>query len=231
MTTTVVEVELRDDVPTYVIDGELIVPRLVRRSGHSIEIALVAGRALLLPGDEVQIEVTVGAGCFLTLVDIGGLVIYGRPEVHGEQAQWHARIALGQGASLTWNGLPTVITEAGRLHRTMTMRVSGDARARVRETVVLGRTGERGGSLDMTTIVQDDHGPLLYESLHAAGSEPTPGILGVHRIMDSVLFVGDDEPLPDVPGATRLEFERRGGMLRFLGDAAHDSPVGPAMEV
>jgi urease accessory protein len=56
------------------------------------------------------------------------------------------------------------------------------------------------------------------------GAEPVPGVLGTDRIVDSILALGDRSDLADVPAAVRLDFERGGAMLRYLGEALHQSP-------
>ena len=205
--------------------GELVVPRLVRRQGRSVEVALVAGRATLLPGDDVRIRVTIGEGCTLRLVDIGGLVVYGRPGELGEASEWHARVDLAPGAHLAWEGLPTVITDAGRLTRSLTITLAPGSSATLRETLVLGRAGERGGRLRADTDIRDESGPILRETLDARGDVRVPGILGSARVVDSLIAVGDHPALDEVAGATRLEFERGGTVVRYLGHAAHDSPL------
>jgi urease accessory protein len=226
MNPTVVDMSPRGEDVSCALAGELIVPRLVRRHGRSAEVALVAGRAMLLPGDDVRIRIAVGAGCALTLVDIGGLVVYGRPGEAGDASQWHARVDLQPGAHLTWEGLPTVITDAGSLTRSLTITLAAGSSAVLRETLVLGRTGERGGRLTADMDVSDAIGPLVRETLEVRGDSPVPGILGPNRVMDSVIAVGDQASVADVAGATRLELERGGTVVRYLGDAAHESPLG-----
>lgn len=226
MKPTLVAISARADAVQCALEGELVVPRLVRRQGRSVEVALVAGRAMLLPGDDVRIRITVGEGCTLRLVDIGGLIVYGRPGEAGETSQWHAHVDVAPGAHLAWAGLPTVITDAGRLTRSFTMTLAGGSSALLRETLVLGRVGESGGVLKAATDIRDERGPILCEALEARGDAPVPGILGAARVVDSVIAVGDSVLVGDVDGATRLELERGGAVVRFLGDAAHHSPLG-----
>jgi urease accessory protein len=226
VSSTVVEVIPRGEEVTCRLEGEFVIPRMIRRQGRSVDIALVAGRAMLLPADRVRIRVSVGEGCILRLVDIGGLVVYGREGAADEASQWHARVDLAAHAHLTWDGLPTVITDAGVLTRSLTVRLASDASAMLRETLVLGRAGERGGRLAAETDAADAVGPILRESLEVTGADPVPGILGAERVVDSILALGDHAPVADAPGAVRLDFERGGTMLRYLGDAAHASPLG-----
>jgi urease accessory protein len=222
---TVVDISPRGERVSCVLAGDFVVPRLVRREGRSVEVALVAGRAMLLPGDAVHIEISVGEGCTLRLVDVGGLVVYGRPGETGEPSHWHAHIDLAAGAHLGWLGLPTVLTDAGQLTRSLTVRLAAESSATLRETLVLGRSEERGGRVTTETDAADAVGPILRDRLEVSGAEPVPGVLGTDRIVDSILALGDRTGLADVPGAARLEFERGGAMLRYLGDALHESPL------
>lgn len=225
MTPTLVDVAARGGDVSCRLEGEFVIPRLVRRVGRSVDVALVAGRAMLLPGDDVRIDISVGEGCELTLVDIGGLVVYGREGRVGGASGWHACIELADRARLRWDGLPTVITDAGALTRSLTVRLAAGASAILRETLVLGRAGERGGRVQADTEITDAVGPILRETLDVAGGAPAPGILGADRIVDTILAVGERAVLPDVPGACLLSFERGGSMLRHMGRAAHDSPL------
>lgn len=226
MSPTVVEVSPRGTDVSCTLTGELVVPRLVARRGRSVDVALVAGHAMLLPGDDVRIRISVGEDCTLRLVDIGGLVVYGRPGELGDASQWHARVELATGAHLAWQGLPTVVTDAGHLTRSLTIVLAPDSSATLRETLVLGRTRERGGRIHSVTDASDSRGPLLRETLRVDGHHPAPGILGTSRVMDSVIAIGDHPGIETVAGATTLELERGGTVLRYLGDDAHSSPLG-----
>jgi len=222
---TVVDISPYGDRVSCGLAGDLVIPRLVRREGRSVEVALVAGRAMLMPGDDVRIQISVGEGCMLSLVDIGGLVVYGRTGEIGATSQWHARVDLAERAHLSWGGLPTVITDAGHLTRSLTVRLAPGSSAMLRETLVLGRAGEQGGRLRADTDAADAVGPILRESLEVSGRDPVPGVLGTERVMDSILAFGERVIVADVPGAARLDLERGGTVLRYLGEALHESPL------
>ena len=211
------------------LSGEFVIPRLTHPRGRAVDVTLVAGRAMLLPGDDVRLRIEVGEECALRLVDIGGLVVYGRTGEPGAASQWHARIDLAAGAHLVWEGLPTVVTDAGSLERSLAVRLAARSSALLRETLVLGRAGERGGRLTSDTDVTDAAGPLLRETVRVHGHAPVPGVLGAARVMDSISALGDTALAVDVAGAAgtaRLELERGGTVLRHLGDEAHASPLG-----
>lgn len=205
-----------------VLSAGAVVPRLIERGPRSARIALVAGGALLLGGDRVEIVVTVGDGCELDLEDIGGTVAYG---ADGAASTWEAQITLGAGARLRWAGLPLIVADGADVRRRTRMRLGAGAIALVRECVVLGRSGERGGRARLRTSVADDGGPVLEEALDVDGAHPVPGVLGTHRVVDTVVRVGDRPPASAVPGVALLELDAPGAIARYLGAAAHESPL------
>lgn len=216
-------------------DG-LLAARLVARDGNHAEVALVAGGAMLLGGDHVVVSVQVDPGCALTLTDVGGTVAY---DGAGQGCRWDAAIDLGPGAALVWAGLPFVVADGADVRRTTVARLGAGARLALRETVVLGRTGERGGRIVLRTDIADDVGPILVEELTADGCRPVPGILGDHAVIDTLTTVPggpdqnpgataqapgrDDAPRRD--GAVVLHLDRGGTLTRWLGQATHLSPL------
>jgi urease accessory protein len=223
MSTTVVEVSAGADRARVTLRAGTVVPRLVTRGRTSARIALVAGGALLLGGDAIDLHITVGAGCSLDIEDVGGTVAY---DGEGQRSTWDATVHVGDGASVTWHGLPFVVADGTDVDRRTVVRLGADASALLRETVVLGRTGERGGVVRTRTDVADDRGPLLLESLVLDGHAPVPGVVGDHRVLDTVMRFGGS--LPDVdltPSRTGdlavLRPERGGVLVRALGSEAH----------
>lgn len=201
-----------------------IVPRLIERGPRWARIALVAGGALLLGGDRIDIAVTVGDGCSLELEDIGGTVAYG---ADGVASFWEVEITVGAHARLSWAGLPLIVSDGADVHRSTRIRLAPGAVALVRESVVLGRSGERGGRARIRTSVTDADGPVLEEALDIDGTRPVPGVLGGHRVLDSIVCAGVRPSAMSVVGATVMALEAPGAVARSLGAAAHASPLQP----
>lgn len=230
VTQVAVERPARPGAPVRVRTSDgLLAARLVSRDRVHAEVALVAGGAMLLGGDRVVVGIRVDAGCALTLTDVGGTVAY---DGDGAACHWDTDIRLGAGAALTWAGLPFVVAAGADTHRATTARLGPGARLALRETVVLGRSGERGGHIVLRTDIADDAGPVLVEELTAAGEHPVPGVLGDHAVIDTVTTVhggpatGSDHPSAS-GGAVTLRLERGGTLTRWLGPATHLSPLGP----
>lgn len=199
-----------------------LVPRVIETGPESARVAIVAAGALLLGGDTVTVTVTVGAGCTLELEDIGGTVAY---NADGVESEWIVEVIVEANALLIWHGLPFVVADGANVDRRTSVLLRGPgALACLRETIVLGRTGERGGRIDLRTNVRttsvvvptlpldtndppvivekwaadevrdDDDEPLFVERLMLRGADPVPGEMGGNRVLDSLLLLGSRSP-------------------------------------
>uniref|UniRef100_UPI003B67A97C urease accessory protein UreD n=1 Tax=Rhodococcus sp. O3 TaxID=3404919 RepID=UPI003B67A97C len=101
-----------------------------------------------------------------------------------------------------------------------------DARVLLRETLVLGRSGERGGAVRSHTVATHEQRPLLVEDLDLSPEIRTlPGVLGSHRVLDSVLALGWRPPHEADPGdgVYRFDLDGPGALVRWLGRDLHRS--------
>jgi urease accessory protein len=199
--------------------------RLPDRHGR-VRVALVATEALLLAGDDVRVEVSVGPGLLLEIVETAGTVAY---DMRGGSARWDVTARVADGGGLAWAGLPFVVSDGADVTRATTVTLEGSARATLRETVVLGRTGEQGGRLDTRLTSTIDGRPLLAEAtLVDPDSRRDPALLGGSRCLDSVTTLGHRisvESSPTARPATLLQLHGEGSVARWLGDDAHASPL------
>lgn len=229
------------------LSGGPLSPRLLRGDHAGARVALVATTALLLGGDVVTLDVRVGAGAWLEVVETAGTVAY-----PGPRATWHVDVQLGPGAVLVWAGLPFVVCEGADVARSTSLDLADGARAVVRETTVLGRVGEGPGAIRTRLSVRHDDGELLVEDLALeASAVAAPGILGGRRVIDTVAALGfrpDPDPeregragvgraadLASVPGDAdrrrrRLDLAGPGALSRFLGTAAHSSGLAADLD-
>jgi urease accessory protein len=186
-------------------------------------VALVGQTALLLGGDEVELQIEMGSGAVLELSEVAGTVAYaGR----GRRAKWTTNITLGRGAQLTWAGEPLVVADGARVTRRTSIDLSDDASAILRETIVLGRSGEVGGAIRSRMRVQREGSPILIEDLLLDPQDRHgPGLLGQHRVIDSLLVLGADTPDTGA-GAVRFELaEPASTLIRYLGSDLAQSPL------
>jgi urease accessory protein len=195
-----------------------LAPRLVGRTSCTAHVALSAAGMLLLGGDLVHVEVDVGPDCTLEIEDVGGMVAY---RAQRSASQWTLDVRVGSGGTLLWRALPLVVAEGARVERRTQIDLDKGGCAVIRETIVLGRQGETGGSLTSHVSITDTGGPMLNEDLDVDGSFPEPGISGSARVLDAVIAVGFRPDLQ--PGAMQLD--QPGAVARHLGDLTHESPM------
>lgn len=227
-----------------VVVGDALSPRVLSADADGARVALVAAGALLLGGDEVTIDVVVGAGAWLEVVETAGTVAY-----PGPTASWTVQVRLEVGARLLWEGLPFVVAGGADVVRSTVLALDDGARAVLRETLVLGRAGEHGGRLRQRTQVTREGRDLLVEDLDLAPSlRGAPGVLGsggsraTARVLDVVAAYGfrpDDAEAPDGGSAApapagarpsagvthRFDLAGPGAVVRHLGAHAHATPL------
>lgn len=238
-------------------DGLLAV-RTVRRDRVAAEVALVATGAVLLGGDHVVVRVSVADGCALTITDVGGTVAYdadGVPSLwdiivtlgHGSQLSWLGLpFVVAEGADVTRT--TTVRAEAGAqlaLRETIAWGRAGergghallrtdvhDARGPVvvEEIRASGHEqvpGVLGAArvLDTALVLGElpDPGEVALGDLCAGGSGGTYWA----RAARAALW---DLAAGAHPDLTALRPARGGLLLRWLGPAAHLSPLERALE-
>ena len=99
-------------------------------------------------------------GRCLELSDVAGTVAYhGR----GRSASWSTRIELDAGAELVYAGQPFVVADGAEVSRTLRLDAAAGASAIIRETLILGRTGEVGGSVRNRSVIRREGVDLLVE--------------------------------------------------------------------
>lgn len=182
--------------------------------GDVDRIALVPEQAVLLAGDHVTVSVRVGAGRALEIVEPGGTVAFA---MRGQQARWDVTVEVEDAGRLVWHGEPFVVAAGADVRRTLAVDLGTAASLVLRETLVLGRSGEVPGRLLCRTDIAREGAPVLVEELDCAIG------LGRHRVLDQVLHLG-----PDCDGDEHtMKLEAGGGLQRWLGSDTHRSPVRP----
>ncbi|GAA2671624.1 urease accessory protein UreD [Streptomyces aculeolatus] len=200
--------------------GHLTV-RVMDQDADGARVGLLATQALLLSGDHVRIEVDVAPGAWLDVVETTGTVAYGGDA----PSSWTIDAAVGDGAVLTWEGKPFVVSDGTAVHRGTRLRLHGTGRALMQEKVVLGRAGQSGGDLTTSLDATDDTGPVQVEHLDLGRqARRMPGVFGDLRSMDTVTALGWSpgpvgEPAAGTtgPGETYFPLDRSGAVLRWMG--------------
>lgn len=157
--------------------------------------------ASLLAGDHVEVVVELERGARLEIVEVGATLVHDARG--GPPAVLDVRVSLQAGARLVWDARPLVVCAGGHLRRTTTVALAAGAEALLRDTVVLGRTGEAPGALRSRIDVQLDGRPLHAEALDTSDLEVlrSPAVLGDARVLDVVARFG---ARGDADGALQL---------------------------
>lgn len=235
MTHIAVEQVAGRELPQLRLAPGLMQPRLVFRApGGRAHVAIVAGGAALLGGDAVSIVVRVGPGCSLLIEDVGGTVAY---PSQGAVSQWDVDIDVADGGSLIWETYPFVVASGARVRRSTRVRYGADATVCLRETLVLGRSGECGGTIVTATDVRDTTGaPCFVEELDIDGNAPLPGVMSGASVLDTAMLFGRRHVRDEHCGGGRhsdageraevrfriLDLARPGAIARAVGASTHD---------
>lgn len=148
----------RADVAVVRRDGRIRLSRLFqqgcakallpRPGGSAPEAVLINTAGGLTGGDTVEWHLGAGEGAALVVTTQAAERIY---RSAGGAARVDARLTIGAGARLDWLPQETILFDAGRLDRRLTVEMAEDARLLACECIVLGRIahGEtvRSGSL------------------------------------------------------------------------------------
>jgi urease accessory protein len=215
--TTLIDVGGDPERPRCTLRSGLLVPRRLPGDQGTVRVALVASTALLLAGDRVTVEVSVTGGLRLEVLETAGTVAYA---MRGASARWDVRASVGPSSCLTWAGLPFVVADGAVVHRATDLDLDETAVAVLRESLVLGRTGQRGGVVETVSRFRRSGRPLLVESLRLdPEARQDPAVLAGSRCLDTVTVLGSQ--LPDA--AEVLQLDGPGSIARRLVDQLHDS--------
>lgn len=208
--------------------GGQLSPRPMRVTATGASVALVATGALLLGGDHVAIDLSVGPGAWLEVVEIAGTVAY---DAGGEASSWTVRASVAAGGTLVWSGEPFVVAQGANTLRTLDVSLADGASATVRDVLVLGRAGEQGGAVRSVTRVDCAGAPLLVDDLDLSTpvDRALTGVLGAGRVLDSIAVLGRQLPQaagagPAVPGS-RFDLAGPGTLLRSVRSETAGSPL------
>lgn len=217
--------------------GDVLRPVLQRRGDRPL-VALVGAQLLLLGGDTLSVEIVVGDGVRAELRDVAAVVCQ-----RGAPASWATTLTLGDDAELTWHTEPCIVADGADVTRSTHVEAAPTARTRLRDTVVLGRSGEAGGRLRSDTRLTVGGEDVLVEQQVIDERRHLPGLLGPHRVLDTMLSLGPPRreqgeaattPAPALahtPGVLLTPLvDGTGHLARWLGSEVADSPFAGAAE-
>jgi urease accessory protein len=187
---------------------------------------LVGGAGGPLGGDDLTLEIEVGAGARLTVRTAAASVAL----PGSGPSQVRVRATVGEGGELRWLPEPLVAAQACHHHMEVELALEEGARLEWREEVVLGRHGEEGGSVLSRQTVDLGGAPLLRQELALGPRYPaaaSPAVTGGARAVASLVVVDGRRPAPPAPvvlgpTAAVLPLVRCGVQVVAAADGAAD---------
>ena len=181
-------------------------PLVLRRTPDAVY--LVGGAGGPLGGDVLDLRIEVRDGAALRLRTAAASVAL--PGRRGEESVLTVRADVGAGGRLEYLPEPTVVADGARHRVDVVVRLAAGAALVLRDEVILGRHGERGGSCRARLHVDLAGAPLLRHELAVSGIDPAslgPAVLAGHRAAGSLLRVepawagaGGEAPAGCAPG-------------------------------
>src|SRR5690606_31879313 len=150
-----------------------------------------------LGGDDLVLHVRVGEGASLRLSGVAATLDL--PGQSGGESAMAVHEEVADGGRFEYLPEPTVVTARARHHARLTVDLDGDARLRTREVLVLGREGERPGTLTTATHVVRAGMPMLRREL-TVGEEQldrSPAYLAGRRVLGTEIVAGPQDESVD----------------------------------
>jgi urease accessory protein len=174
-----------------------------------------------LGGDRIAIDVDVEAGAALELTATAATLAYPATE----EADISVTCRVGADARLAWLAQPLILAADCDLISHVDVDLAEGAAAVVRETVILGRHGERGGRYRGTIRCDLSGRPLLRDDVRVDGADSTTALvaLGQARAVSTLAVLGVRPAVEAEPD--EFDLHGPGRLLRILaGDAGKLAP-------
>ena len=137
-------------------------------AGERVHLVHAAGGPL--GGDDLALSVDIGPGARLAVHSAGATLV--QPGAATEApARWTVDLRVGADGRLHWAPEPTVVSDRAALESAVRVTLAPGAAATVRETVVLGRHGQRGGRYAGALHVAVGEVPLLAHTTVLDGAD------------------------------------------------------------
>ena len=200
-------------------------PLILRRTPEAVY--LVGGAAGPLGGDVLELLIEVREGAALRLRTVAAAVAL--PGRNGQESILSVSMTVAAGARLEYLPEPTVAADGARHRTEIRVDLAAGASLVLRDEVILGRHGERGGAC-RTRLRADLAGvPLLRHELDVSGTDAVslgPAVLAGHRMAGSLLCVDPDWVDPDWADPDRMDPDR---VHRDGTEPDRGSPAGAAL--
>jgi len=176
-----------------------------------VRAAFVPTQAGPLAGDEDRVRIVVRAGATLIVEPVAAtLALPG-----AARTLLSLEVTVEAGGRLVLDEAPLIVAFGADVERRCVIELGAGAVAALRETVVLGRDGERPGTLVSSLRATLDGRPLLHDGLRLRDDDAHVALAPGHRVLSTLSLLG----LRPAEGPGVLDLERPGALLRATGPA------------
>jgi urease accessory protein len=169
----------------------------------------VGSAATPVGDDDITIDLRVGPGVQAAARSVAAMVVYA---ARGDGTRLTTRLHVAEGAFLTWQLEPAIVTARARHRGLLVADVAAGGRLVADELVVLGRSDEVAGPYAATTDLRRDGTPVSLTSFDTSvpgwsGSGGTGGA----KVVGTRVVLGADELEPTPPNAASAVLRPEGG--------------------
>jgi urease accessory protein len=197
------------------------IPLVLRRTPDAIY--LVGGAAAPLGGDDLSLAVEVEPDASVRIRTSAASVAL--PGLTGAGSVFRLTATVADGGRLEYLPEPTVVADGARHRTELTVTLAGTASLLLRDEIVLGRHGERGGSCVTRLSVDRAGRPLLRQETAVRGDDEVslgPAVLAGGRTTGSLLIVGPGAPSGSAEdGVAVLPLARDAALVTAIAADAH----------
>lgn len=176
--------------------------RLRSSTADIAHVAITQTAAMLVAGDDVLLEVSVGAGAGLLVRELSATIAHPGTV----PARQRISISVAPGGVLIMLEEPLVIAAGASVQRVLEIELAQTAVVLHRDTIVLGRHAEVPGDATISQRVTRDGAPVLEETLMTTDRAATasPAVLGGARAVGTLALYGARLPGDLPPWALEL---------------------------
>jgi urease accessory protein len=189
--------------------GPRLAPRILGRRDGVVRAAFVPTQAGPLAGDRDRVRILVRAGATLVVEPVAAtLALPG-----AARTLLGLDVVIEAGGRLVLDEAPLIVAAGADVERRCSIRLAAGAMAALRETVVLGRDGERPGTLSSALRATLQGRALLHDGLRLRDGDAHVAMPPGHRVVTTLSLLGvRSDPLPGV-----LALEGPGALARGSG--------------
>jgi len=187
--------------------GPRLAPRILGRELGAVRAAFVPTQAGPLAGDHDRVRIVVRSGAVLIVEPVAATLAL--PGAARTLLELDAVVE--PGGRLVLDEAPLIVAAGADVERRMTLTLGAGAVAALRETVILGRDGERPGTLVSSLRATLDGRALLHDGLRLRDGDAHVALPPGHRVLTTISLLG----LRPDPGRDVLALEGPGALARF----------------